>query len=71
MFHRVANSDRAGWGFYHEAEQEIKERMASSKLDFQEISKVIEAMFYPNIGSTQFQAMAEEYALKRLDSESH
>ena len=33
--------------------------MESSKLNFSETTKVIESMFYPNIGSTEFQTRAE------------
>ena len=70
MFSKATNSDKAAYGFYHSAEHELSTRMDQQKLDFSDASKVVEHMFYPNIGSSKFQERTERYLIEKFDSEA-
>lgn len=69
LFSRSTNSHKAGFGFYHECEKQVKLEMANNRLSFSDGTKIVESLFRNNIGSTEFQEQLEEYLSNKLEHE--
>ena len=69
LFSKSKNAIKAGFGFYHEGEKQIKAKMANNSLTFENGTRVVENLFKGNIGSTDFQVQIEEYLDKRIEHE--
>lgn len=69
LFAKATNSHKAGFGFYHECEKQIKLEMDNNRLSFSNGTKIIDSLFKHGIGSTEFQEQIEEYLAKKIEHE--
>ena len=67
---KATNVQKGGYGFFSEMEKHIKNSLHQGKIDFLELTKIVENILPGNIGSNEFHAELETFLICNYHEEN-